>query len=72
MQVVSDETLLEQNSERAKLVCFVKNFDQQNSELDLLVREAASQPSPTLRLDRDLEKSKVEIKAAFEAIKKYD
>ena len=72
LKVASDETSLNQNSTQAKLVCFVANIDQQNSKLDQLIRLAASQPSPTLRLDRDLEKSKVEIEAAFEAMRDLD
>lgn len=72
LKVASDETSLNQNSGQAKLVCFVTNFTQQNLELDPLTRLAASSPSPTLRLDRDLEKSKIEIKAVFEAIKDLD
>lgn len=72
LKIASDETSLEQNSGRAKLVCYVKGVDQQNSELDSLVRLAATQPSPMLRLDRDLEKSRDEIKAAFEAIRNLD
>ena len=71
LKVVSEEVSLNQTSGQAKLVCFVNNFDQQELELNPLIRLAASQPSPTLRLDQDLEKSKVEIKAAFQAIKKF-
>jgi len=69
LKVASDEKSLNQNSDQAKLVCFVANFDQKDSKLDPLIRLAASSPSPTVRLHRDLEKSKIEIKAAFEAIK---
>ena len=72
MIIASDERSLEQNSGQAKLVCFVENSDHKDSEFNSLSRLAAGQPAPTLRLDGDLEKSKVEIKAAFEAIKDLD
>lgn len=60
----------------AKLVCYVANpideaappSEDSGREPDRLFQAAVSFPGPTLRLDRDLKKSEIEVKAAFEAI----
>ncbi len=70
LEIVSDQQQLEQKGRLAKLVCFVGQPGHVQRGLGSpLIQAAVSFPGPTLRLSEDLEKSKMEIKAAFEAIK---